>query len=98
MSATLAILLSLSMVSTPLAQVSAGGEVDVELVLAVDVSRSMDYEEVRIQREGYVAALRHPDFIAAVQGGLTGKVAISYFEWAGTVNSASRIGWHVIET
>lgn len=98
MSATLAILLSLWIVSTPLAQVSAGGEVDVELVLAVDVSRSMDYEEVRIQREGYVAALRHPDFIAAVQGGLTGKIAISYFEWAGTVNSASRIGWHVIET
>lgn len=97
MLATLAMLLSLS--SSPLlAQSPGGGEVDVELVLAVDVSRSMDFEEIRIQREGYVAALKHPDFINAVRGGLIGKIAISYYEWAGTVDANSLIDWQLIET
>ncbi len=99
MLATLAMLLSLSgAVAGPSVAQGAGGEVDVELLLAVDVSRSMDFEEVRIQREGYVAAIRHPDFINAVRDGLLGRIAISYFEWAGVVDPASRIDWTVIET
>lgn len=97
MLAFLALMISLSPVQSIIVQSSAG-QVDVELVLAVDVSRSMDYEEVRIQREGYAAALRHPDFINAVRGGLIGKIAIAYFEWAGVVDKASVIDWEVIET
>ncbi len=97
MLAFLALVVSFSPVQSMFAQ-SAASQVDVELVLAVDVSRSMDYEEVRIQREGYVAALRHPDFINAVRGGLIGKIAISYFEWAGIVDEASVIDWEIIET
>lgn len=89
--------MSLSGAATTLAQ-AGESEVDVELVLAVDTSRSMDYEEVRIQREGYVEALKHKEFMDAVKGGLTGRVAISYFEWAGYVVPDSTIGWHVIET
>lgn len=96
MLAVVSILLTLSAAPSMLAQ-SYVGEVDVELVLAVDVSRSMDDEEVRIQREGYVAALRHPDFINAVRGGLLGKIAISYFEWAGSVDQASIVDWQMIE-
>ncbi|OHV82271.1 DUF1194 domain-containing protein [Rhizobium sp. LCM 4573] len=91
---TLAILMSLS--SGPVIA-QAGGQVDVELVLAVDTSRSMDFEEVRIQREGYVEALRHREFIDAVKNGLLGKIAISYFEWAGEVVPDSVIDWQVIE-
>nr|CAD6430212.1 hypothetical protein REQ54_03418 [Rhizobium sp. Q54] len=98
MLATLAVLVSLSAAPPLLAQAGGGGEVDVELVLAVDVSRSMDYEEVRIQRQGYVEALQHPDFINAVRGGLLGRVAIAYFEWAGTVDASSVIEWAVVET
>lgn len=95
---TLAMLMSLSAAATaPMAAQRAGGEVDVELVLAVDTSRSMDYEEVRIQREGYVGALKHKEFIAAVKNGLTGRIAISYFEWAGDVVPESVIDWTVIE-
>ena len=94
---TLAVLMSLSNVAATVAQPGAG-EVDVELVLAVDTSRSMDYEEVRIQREGYVEALRHKEFIDAVRNGLNGRIAISYFEWAGYVVPDSMIDWHVIET
>ncbi|QRM46811.1 DUF1194 domain-containing protein [Rhizobium sp. BG4] len=93
---TLAILMSLSGNAPMLAQ-AGSNEVDVKLVLAVDTSRSMDFEEVRIQREGYVEALKHKEFIDAVKGGLTGRIAISYFEWAGYVVPGSVIDWHVIE-
>ena len=56
---------------------AADTPVDVELVLAVDVSRSMDAEEFSLQRAGYVEAIRHPDFIAAVRAGLNGRIAVS---------------------
>ncbi|MGO7424391.1 DUF1194 domain-containing protein, partial [Rhizobium ruizarguesonis] len=74
---TLAVLMSLSGL-VPIAQ-AGGSEVDVTLVLAVDTSRSMDFEEIGIQREGYVEALKHKELIDAVKGGLTGRIAISYF-------------------
>lgn len=98
MLATLAMLVSLSGAAAGAIAAENGGEVDVELLLAVDVSRSMDYEEVRMQREGYIAAIQHPDFINAVRGGLLGRIAVSYFEWAGVVDPSSRIDWQTIET
>ncbi len=94
---TVAMFLSLSS-AAPVAVQLTGGDVDMKLVLAVDTSRSMDQEEVRIQREGYVEALKHREFIEAVTGGLTGRIAISYFEWAGYVVPESVIDWHLIET
>ncbi|MBP2445180.1 DUF1194 domain-containing protein [Rhizobium leguminosarum] len=93
---TVAVLMGLSGL-VPAAQ-AGGNEVDVTLVLAVDTSRSMDFEEIGIQREGYVEALKHKEFIDAVKGGLTGRIAISYFEWAGYVVQDSVIDWQVIET
>lgn len=93
---TLALLFALS--STPVATPAAGtAPVDVALVLAVDMSGSMDLEEARVQRMGYVEALRHPDFINAVTAGLNGRIAISYFEWAGSVNETSVVGWQLID-
>lgn len=93
---TLAVLMSLSGGAPMLAQ-AGQNEVDVKLVLAVDTSRSMDFEEIRIQREGYVEALKHSEFIDAVKNGLTGRIAISYFEWAGYVVPDSVIDWQLIE-
>ena len=58
-------------------------EVDVELVLAVDVSGSMGLDELRLQRGGYVSAFRHPDVIGAIESGLIGRIAVIYFEWGG---------------
>jgi len=76
---------------------AAAQEVDVELVLAVDVSRSMDPEEFALQRAGYVAALRHPDFIQAIEQGAIGRIAVTYFEWAGSVREESVVPWQVID-
>ncbi|NIR97450.1 MAG: DUF1194 domain-containing protein, partial [Gammaproteobacteria bacterium] len=50
--------------------------VDLELVLAVDTSRSMDYDELLLQREGYAAALEHPAVSSALSLGRLGRAAI----------------------
>jgi hypothetical protein len=76
----------------------AAEPVDVELVLAVDISRSMDAEEFALQRAGYVAALRHPDFVNAVRAGQHGRIALAYFEWAGTVREETQVPWQVVDT
>ena len=69
--------------------------VDVELVLAVDVSQSMDYGEHELQRQGYVDALQHPDVLNAIQGGMYGRVAIAYVEWGAT--QAVVTPWTLVE-
>lgn len=71
-------------------------EVDLELVLLVDVSRSMTPRELEIQRRGYAAALDSDAVFAAVQSGLLGRVAMTYVEWAGTQEVI--IDWRVLET
>ena len=72
--------------------------VDLELVLAVDVSLSMDRDEQRLQRDGYVAAIRDPKFIKAVQGGPNGRIALTYVEWAGAGIQSVVIPWRLIKT
>ena len=70
--------------------------VDIELVLAVDVSLSMSPQELNIQRDGYAAALVHEDVIRAIEDGLHGKVAVTYFEWAGDFMQRVIVPWTVI--
>jgi hypothetical protein len=72
--------------------------VDVELIIAADVSLSMSFEELRIQREGYVAALTHESVINAIRDGIHGRIAISIFEWAGESSQFLVVPWTVIET
>ena len=57
--------------------------VDVELVIAVDVSYSMDPDKQALQREGYIMALTSREFMQALSEGANSKIAITYFEWAG---------------
>ena len=71
--------------------------VDVELVLAVDVSYSMDPDEQALQREGYVQALSSREFLQALREGATGKVAVTYFEWAGPLDQKIIMPWRLIE-
>jgi hypothetical protein len=72
-------------------------DVDVELVLAVDVSYSMDPEEQALQREGYIKALSSTEFLRALRQGIHGKIAITYFEWAGVNIQKVIVPWRVIE-
>lgn len=71
-------------------------EVDIELILAVDISGSVDSMEARTQREGYIAALTHPSVIGAIQSAFHGKIAMSYVEWAGTYSQNQLIDWTMI--
>ena len=66
----------------PLPARAQDGAVDLQLVMAVDVSRSVDDEEARLQREGYQAAMTDPRVLAAISGGMLGAVAVAYVEWA----------------
>jgi hypothetical protein len=71
--------------------------VDVELVIAVDVSYSMDPEEQALQREGYILALTSREFMHALRAGANGKIAITYFEWAGQYDQKIIMPWRLIE-
>jgi len=72
-------------------------EVDLELVLAVDVSRSMDPTEQDLQKAGYLAALQHPEILAAIRAGFLGRIAVTYVEWAGPGSQAVVAPWAVID-
>lgn len=71
-------------------------EVDVELVLAVDISQSMDVDEQEIQRAGYVAALTSPEVLDAIRYGPTGRIAVTYMEWGGAGEQFVIADWTVI--
>jgi uncharacterized protein YbaA (DUF1428 family) len=71
--------------------------VDVELILAVDVSYSMDLDELAIQREGYAGAITSTEFLQALKTGPTGKVAVTYFEWAASNDQKVVMSWRIID-
>ncbi|CAA9274737.1 MAG: vWFA-like protein with metal ion dependent adhesion motif (MIDAS) [uncultured Craurococcus sp.] len=70
-------------------QARAATPVDVELVLAVDVSRSVDPEEQEMQFSGYEAAFRDPRLIEGIMGGPVGAIAVTMFTWS---------DWHIQNT
>ena len=72
--------------------------VDLELVLAVDVSGSVDHVEARLQRDGYVQALRHADVIKAIMSGILQRIAVAYVEWAGEATQATIVDWTLIDS
>lgn len=71
--------------------------VDVELVIAVDVSYSMDPDEQALQREGYILALTSKEFLQALRQGANGKIVITYFEWAGQSDQKVIMPWRLID-
>ncbi|HZT50818.1 MAG TPA: DUF1194 domain-containing protein, partial [Stellaceae bacterium] len=70
--------------------------VDVALVLAADVSRSIDDEEFALQRDGYAAALTDPRVLQAIQSGVNGAVAICYVEWASPDQQEVVVDWTIV--
>lgn len=87
----------LASASAALAQADEVG-VGVELVLAVDVSRSIDEAEQLIQRRGYAEAFRSPDVQEAILHGGWGRVAITYVEWGGEASQSVLIPWTLIDS
>ena len=81
----------------PAAAADEANRVDVELILAVDVSYSMDMDELALQREGYAGAITSKEFLQALKTGPTGKVAVTYFEWAASTDQKIVIPWRVID-
>src|SRR5262249_15725835 len=71
--------------------------VDVELVIAVDVSYSMDLEELAIQREGYAQAIVSEEFLQALRTGSNSKISVTYFEWSASSDQKIIIPWRVID-
>ena len=72
-------------------------QVDLELVLAVDVSGSVDWDEAILQRDGYIQALTTPELIEVIAGGQYGRIAVTYVEWAGSGISRQLVPWTVID-
>lgn len=75
----------------------AGEAVDLALVLAVDVSGSVDMQEAKLQREGYIAAFSSSEVIDAITSGFLGKIAVTYFEWAGYGYHRQSVDWVIID-
>jgi hypothetical protein len=71
--------------------------VDVELVLAVDVSYSMDPDEQALQRDGYRQALVSPDFLNALRQGMHARIAVTYVEWAGSSDQRIIMPWRLVD-
>jgi Protein of unknown function (DUF1194) len=72
------------------------GEVDLLLVLAADVSRSVDDAKFKLQREGYAAAIVDPRVVKAMTGGPNGRIALVFVEWASEWEQKIVIDWTVI--
>ena len=72
--------------------------VDLQLVLAVDVSRSIDEVEAELQRRGYIEALTNERVIDAILSGEHKRIAICYTEWAGTHYQTVVIDWTVLDS
>lgn len=79
------------------AALAADEMVDLELVLAVDVSGSMDPDEQALQRTGYIDAIRSEEVLDAVRTGLLGRIAVTYLEWAGPFSQRIVVPWTVID-
>ena len=84
------------MATTAWTSTRAAERVDLLLVLAADVSGSMDKSKFGLQRSGYAAAFSNPRVIKALRGGPGGRVAAAFIEWSGVLQQKVAIDWTVI--
>jgi hypothetical protein len=75
---------------------AAADDVDLLLVLAADVSRSIDTEKFQLQREGYATAVSDPRVLEAIKSGRTGRIGLSYVEWSGLTSQRLVVDWTTI--
>lgn len=91
--ALIALVVAASSPTAAMAQV----DVDLALVLAVDVSHSMDYAEQQLQRDGYTAAFRDAEVLRAIRLGPRGRIAVTYLEWSGPDTQQIVVPWTLID-
>ena len=82
----------------PIMPARAQAEVDLALVIAVDISYSMDTDEQELQREGFAEAFRSPLVHDAIRHGMLGRIGVTYMEWAGSADQKVIIPWTVLDT
>lgn len=92
---TAAALLALTLAAA--SPVRAAEPVDLELVIATDVSYSIDAEEARLQREGIIGAFRSREVIRAIQTGALGRIAVAYIDFSGRPFNKVVIDWQMIQ-
>jgi hypothetical protein len=92
-----AAVLGLAVPGSQLADTKDQVSVDVELIIAVDVSYSMDRDELTVQREGYAQAIASKEFLHALTTGPNRKLAVTYFEWSTSNDQKIIIPWRVID-
>lgn len=97
-SAALLLGLGIAALVTGTIGLSRDTNIDLALVLAVDASGSMEPDEERLQRQGYVEAFRSPQVHRAIYRGVRGRIAVAYFEWAGPSDQRIVMPWTLIET
>jgi hypothetical protein len=73
-------------------------EVDLALALAIDISGSIDPEEARLQRQGYVQAFRDPAIVKAILSGPNGRIAVAYFEWSDAWLQKLIVDWTLLDS
>ena len=96
LSSATALILAAALAGLGAAAAHAAEKVDLLLVLAADVSRSVDSVKFKLQRDGYAAAVIDPRVIKAIESGPQGRIAICFLEWSGPGAQAVMIDWTVI--
>ena len=76
----------------------AQGSVDIALVLAADVSRSVTTDEFQLQRQGYASAIASGDVVKAILAGTHGAIALTFIEWSGATEQQIVVDWRVIDS
>jgi hypothetical protein len=87
----------LGLATAPPAAAGPETEVDLALVIAVDVSYSMDPDEQELQRQGFIEAFRSPAVHDAIRRGMIGRIGVVYMEWAGATDQQVLLPWTVID-
>jgi Protein of unknown function (DUF1194) len=88
--------LILGLLLAAVAHARAQGNVDLQLVLAVDVSGSVSEARFELQKRGYVAAFRDPRLLQAIQSGSQQRIAVTMVQWTGPVLQVQVVPWRLI--
>jgi Protein of unknown function (DUF1194) len=91
------IMVALALAAFGASPTRAAQPVDLLLVLAADVSRSIDSQKFQLQREGYAAALANPRVLEAIRSGRQGRIGVLFLEWSGFGNQKIVIDWTMID-